>query len=101
MVLMPLSYTVFAAAFNTFLSVKMANFSWTNEIFPIKQSGAVTIAIFANWGFTLVIGGLYFLVGLKLGAPLYLALWTVLISAADVFLIHWLGTKGGTLFNNL
>ena len=100
-ILLPLSYAVFAAAFNTFLSVRMANFNWTNEIIPIKQSGAVTIAIFANWGVTLVMGGLYFLIGTKLGAALYLALWTVLFSALDVLLVHWLGTRGGTLFNNL
>ena len=42
-------FTVLSALLNLFLGLKMPILHWTNEITPIKQSGAVTIALFGGW----------------------------------------------------
>lgn len=98
LVLLPLSYAAFQAAFASFLGVRMPLLSWTSELAPIKQSGAVMISIFCSWGMSIVLAGLWLLVGYRLGAALYLALWTLVYAAASLLLLRWLDTKGAALF---
>ena len=97
-VLVSLAGAVFASVFNLFVGVKMPVLTWTNEMTPIKQSGAVAIALFSGWGFAVVMGGLYFLIGYKLGAVLYLLIWTVLLLAVSFAMLRWLDTKGSRSF---
>jgi len=94
-------YAVFSAVFAVFISVRMPLLNWTNEIMPIKQSGAVMIVLFGGWAISAVLTGLYLLVGYKLGAALYLALWTALFAAAALILQRWLDTKGSRSFAEL
>ncbi len=95
---LPLTYAVFSALFGTTVGVRMPLLNWTSEIAPIKQSGAVAIALFGGWTICIAFGGLYMLVGYKIGAALYLLLWTVLFAAAALMLQRWLDTEGARAF---
>lgn len=93
-----LVYTVFSALFNMVLGVRMPILNWTNETGPIKQSGAVVAAMFGGWGFGIVMGGLYMLIGYRIGAVVYLLLCILLFGAAALAMLHWLDTKGAEEF---
>ena len=97
----PLVYTVFSALAGTAIGTRMPLLSWTNETAPIKQSGAVTIAIFGSWGVGTAVAGLYLLIGYRIGAVPYLIAWTALTAAVSVFLMRWLVTRGSRIFAEL
>ena len=97
----PMIYAAFSAAFNTTIGVRMPLLRWTSELAPIKQSGAVSIAMFGSWGFCVVLAGLYLLIGYRLGPALYLALAAALFAAAALLLLRWLDTKGSRVFAEL
>ena len=100
-VLLPLSLTFFFAAACTAVGVRMPLLSWTNELAPIKQSGAVMLVLFGNWILCVLLAGLYFLTGYRLGAAPYLLIWTLLFAAAGVLLARWLDTRGAEAFRGL
>lgn len=96
-----LAYMAFSACLGLTLGVKRANFTWTSELAPIKQSLAVMIAMFGGWAYALVLAGLYLWQGWKLGASAYLALFALATLAAAAALYHWLKTKGAARFATL
>ena len=96
--LMPVVYAVFSSVYSLTIGVKMPLLSWSSEVTPIKQSGAVAITLFSGWGFGLLLGGLYFLIGYRLGAALYLLIWTLVLAAASLLLLRWLDRKGSRIF---
>lgn len=98
---LPLSYAVFSALLGMLIGVCMPLLNWTDEIAVIKQSGAVAIILFGGWGLSVLLAGLYLLIGHKLGAALYLLLWTILLAAASLLLLRWLDTKGSRRFAGL
>ncbi len=101
MFLMPLIYAAFSSIFDTVIGLKMPILNWTDEIAPIKQSGAVMIALFGSWAFCIIFAGLYMLVGYKIGAMVYLLSWTVLFAAVGLGLLRWMDTKGAAVFAEL
>ena len=98
---MPLVYTAFSAVLETVIGLRMPVLNWTNEVAPIKQSGAVTISLFGGWGIWVVFFGAYMLFGHKLGAAPYLAVWTVLFAVLGLALLKWMDTKGSEIFAEL
>ena len=98
---LPLAYAAFSALFGTVIGLRMPLLGWTNEVAPIKQSGAVTLALFGGWAICCVFAGLYLLIGYKIGAAPYLLLWTVLFTAAALVMLRWLDTKGAAVFAGL
>ena len=98
MAVMPLLYALFSGAAGLFLGLRMPLLNWTDETAPIKQSGAVTIYIFGGWGMSLALGGLFLLVGYRIGAVPYLLIWTALLAAVTLYLLRWLDTKGAETF---
>ena len=96
-----LMYTVFSAVFSMTIGVKMPNLNWINETVPIKQGGAVTIVLFSSWGISILIGGLYMLIGYRMGAAPYLALCSAVFACLALILLHWLNTKGAREFETL
>ena len=96
-----LSYTLFTALFGMFLGLKMPVLTWTSEIAPIKQSGAVIIYIFAGWFMSLIPLGGYLLAGYRIGAAACLALLTLLWLALSFILYGWLTAKGSRIFSEL
>ena len=101
MAVTPLAYAAFSAAFGLLVGVKMPLMNWTDETAPIKQSGSVVIVLFGTMGVSLALGGLYFLVGSKLGGVLYLGLWTAVLAVAAIIMQRWLDGKGSTVFAEL
>ena len=95
---MPLLYASFSAVAATAVGVSMPILNWTSEVAPIKQSGAVAIAMLGGWAVCIIFGGLYLLVGYRLGAALYLLLWSVALAAASALLLRWLDTRGAAAF---
>lgn len=99
--LLPLVFSVFSALFGSLLGVKNPVMEWTTEIIPIKQSAAVTIALFGGWGFAVLFAVPYFFIGQAIGVVPYLIIWTAVFAAASVLLYRWLMTKGAEAFSRL
>ncbi len=95
---LPLIYAVFSTMYGMTLGIRMPLLSWTTEITPLKQSGAVNIFLFTSWGFGIALAGLYLLIGYKLGAAIYLGVCSVLFSVLGIWLLRWLDTKGTAAF---
>ena len=93
-----LAYISFSACSGLTLGVARANLTWTSELMPIKQSLAVTIALFGGWLYAIVFAGLYLWQGWKLGAAAYLAIAAAVTLAVTALLLRWLKTKGAQRF---
>ena len=95
---MPLVYVAFSAVFGTVIAIRMPLLNWTTEVAPIKQSGGVTLSLFGGWAVSIVFAGLYLLIGHRIGAVLYLLIWTIVLAAAGLLLLRWLDTRGAAAF---
>ena len=93
-----LAYIAFSACLGLALGVARANLTWTSELMPIKQSLAVTIALFGGWLYAIVFAGLYLWQGWKLGAAAYLAIAAAVTFTVTALLLRWLKTKGAQRF---
>lgn len=93
-----LAYIAFSACLGLTLGVARANLTWTSELMPIKQSLAVTIALFGGWLYAIVFAGLYLWQGWKLGAAAYLAIAAAVTLAVTALLLRWLKTRGAQRF---
>ena len=91
-------FTVLSAFLNLFLGLKMPILHWTNEITPIKQSGAVTIALFGGWAYAALLAGGFLLVGWRIGFTAYMAAFAGATLAGCVALFIWLKKKGCRIF---
>jgi len=94
-------FLVFSALLNLFLGLKMPNLHWTSEITPIKQSGAVALALLGGWAYAAAMAALYFLVGRHMGFAAYMAAFLALTLAAAVLLYIWVRKKGCAIFASL
>lgn len=97
-VVVALLYTLLSALAALALGLKMPNLTWTNETTPIKQSGCVMLALFANWFYAIALGGLYFLCGRYLSAAAYLALAAAITAAVCALLLRWVKQRGTRIF---
>lgn len=98
LVVFPLIATMFSAFFGLFFGLKMPTFGWTNEIVPIKQSAAVTIALFGMMLLGVAMGAAYLAVGYRVGATAFLAAVAALFAVATALLIGWMKKKGSAVF---
>ncbi|SFQ49490.1 ABC-2 type transport system permease protein [Lachnospiraceae bacterium XBB1006] len=101
LIAMPLLYAALAAVFNTMIGVKMPLLNWTNELAPIKQSGAVLLSMIIGWGSSVALFGLYMWQGYKIGAAAYLGIWMIVMAGVTIGIFRWLDTKGAKLFASL
>lgn len=94
-------YILFTSAFGLYLGMRNPTFTWTNELFPIKQSLAVMIAPFSGLALALVFGGLYVIVGHRLGMIPYLAISTAVFGLLAFLVFRQLLTKDAARFAEL
>ena len=66
-----------------------------------RKNGAVTVALFANWGIVGAFGALYLLAGLFIGPGLYLGIFTGIFLLLSLILSRWIGRKGAAIFKAL
>ncbi|MBR5098806.1 MAG: hypothetical protein IK091_06270, partial [Spirochaetales bacterium] len=92
---------VLQGEFGLFLNLKRPNLNWTNETMVVKQSMAVTIAMFGGWILaTLIILSAIFL-SAAVGGLLLAGLWIIVIGNLAVLLYCWLGKKGSAILARL
>ena len=99
--LLAVIFTVFSALFDLTLGLRNPDLTWTSEIVPIKQSGAVLGSLFGSWGFVLVFAGAYFALSSLLGPAVYLAVWCAVFAAVSALLYRRIMTKGAEAFAKL
>ena len=94
-----LSYALLMALLGLFLSLKMPNLSWTNEVVPIKQSACVALSLFGGWAVAMIPGALYLLTGIgSLDPLLYLSVVTALLLILSAMLYLWVKKPGSCIF---
>ena len=96
--LLPQLYVLFSALFGLTIGLARPNFTWTNEIVPIKQSMSVTIALLGGWLYAIVMGGLFLIVKAPINSALYLGAFAAVTAAAGAALYFWLKRRGSRLF---
>ncbi len=98
LVLVTLLYALAYACWCLTLGVLRPDLHWTNEIAPIKQSINVLFAMLLGMLVPLALGGLYLLLGWKLGLTAYLALAGLAFALIALALYRWLKTRGAARF---
>ena len=96
--LMPLLYAAFYAELCTVIAIRMPVMNWSSEVTPIKQSGGVLIAVFGGWGICAVMALVYIFLGWRIGAAVYLLVWSVVLAVLTLLMQRWLDTKGAAAF---
>ena len=100
-VLLIAGYVLLMASFGLFVGLKMPNLHWTNEITPIKQGGAVMLALFSGFAYAALIVVGYLLLGSKIGLTAYLAAFAALTLLLAALLLRWLHKTGCRIFASL
>jgi ABC-2 type transport system permease protein len=77
------------------------NLNWTNEVYPIKQSMAVTVCLLGGMFYAVVMAGLYFWKGLLIGPVPYLCAFTGVTLVGSLLLFLWLRKRGTSAFESL
>lgn len=101
MLLSVAAFVFLSAVFMLALDLKRPIMDWTNEVQPIKQNLNVLFGWLAGWGLSLVLGGLYLLLGSFVAPGIYLLVCTVLFVVFALLLLKWMRGKGRVLFANL
>ena len=84
--------------FDLFIGLRRANLNWTNELYPIKQSFGVFMALFGGWGYAALLGGGAVLLAAYIPPLLYMILFAAVSLLLDLLMIRWLRTRGCTAF---
>lgn len=88
----------FFACLNLMLGMHFVNLNWTNEVYVIKQSVGVLIAMTAGFVYALILAGGFIALEGKVSAQAYLGIFIVLTLGAAAALYRWLKTKGAAKF---
>ena len=96
------SYILLMALIGLFLGVKMATLTWTNEIMPIKQGGAVIITLLCGFVYmVLLFVGFMLMPGWKLGFCRYMSCFVGANLFLSAYFYLWLRKKGVARFSAL
>ncbi len=97
----PVLAALLFAALGLILGLRRANLNWTNEVVPIKQSMSVLVYMLLGLLYGVAFIGLYFLIGYKLGADLYLSIAGVVTGLLAYLFWRLLKKKGPEWFGAL
>ena len=96
------SYVLLMALAGLFVGVKMPTLTWTNEIVPIKQGGAVMVTLFGGFGYVILLfAGFMLLPGWILGFCGYISCFVGVNLLLSVWACLWLRKKGAARFSAL
>lgn len=98
LIALPQAFVWLSAVFGLTMDLKRPNLVWTNEITVIKQRLTVLLAMLGGWVYAALVGVLYYLFGIDMGAAWYLLVWTVLTVVLTLVLLRWLHRTGSRLF---
>lgn len=94
-------FVFFSAMNGLVIGLKFPNLHWTNETAALKQSFGVLFALFGNWVFILLIGGLYIWIGDKIAVDVFKCGLAVLLVALCYLMLVWLKKRGTKIYQYL
>ena len=100
-ILLVLIYTVALSFFGLVLNLKRPNLTWTSETAPIKQSLAVTMALFGSWLYTVITAAGFYLLREYISASVYMTIFSAVTAGLCVVMYCWLRTRGAKVFESL
>lgn len=100
MFLIPASYAFFSALLGLVANLNFPNFDWTSEVTVIKQSAAILIATFGGL-FAVAIPLIISLLPLSISSTLLNSFIFLAVSASNLALYFYIGTKGLKIFERL
>ena len=83
------------------IGIKTANFIWTNETIPIKQSVGVLFSLLIGWSVPLALAILFIALRKFISPVLFLAIASALVLIGALVIDHRLKTKGVEMFDEL
>ena len=93
---------VFMALTDLETGLILPNLTWTNEITPIKQNGAVMLSLLIHFIGVLIPPVVFFLVrSTGMSAVVFLLVWSAVMVVLNALLYLWLAKKGTYRFINL
>ncbi len=95
-------YSLFSALFGVYIGLQKPNLNWTNELYPVKQSVGVAIALFSGWVFAAVYVGCYMWIGRKyIPIKPYYLIGMLLLAVSSVLIEMWIKKRGTKVFETL
>lgn len=94
-------FVVMMTALDLTVNLKLPNLTWTSEIVPIKQSAAVSIALFGGMALVGVAGVMYYLLRKVLSPLGFLLILCVLLWGMSGAVLRWLTTRGAEIYERL
>ena len=98
LLLMPQIGVLTLAVFGLFVGLRHAGLNWTNEVYPIKQSFGVFVALFGGWGYAILLGGGALLLSSCIHPLLYVTLFGTVSLLLTGAMLWWLRTRGRDVF---
>lgn len=94
-------YVIFSASAMLALDLRRPMLDWTNETQPIKQSLNILFSMFGGLLLSVILAGLYFLLGAILSPGIYLLICIVIFAVLTLLIHKWLRGKGRARFADL
>lgn len=98
---LPVVFALFTAAFGLMLNLKMPHLDWTSETVAVKQGGSVMLALLGSWLMVILFVGLYFLMDELMSPTIYLLVCLGLLAVLTFGLLRWLKARGTKIFYRL
>ena len=100
-IVLPQVMVLFQALFGLTLNLLRPVLNWSNEIYPIKQSMSVFVALFGGWLIGLLPLALYLPLGGILGVDACLGIYLALLLGTCIGMCYWLRHRGTRIFAEL
>ena len=94
-------HVMFIARLGLVFGLKRPNFTWTNEIVPIKQSLNMLFVMLINLVVTIAVAGCCLLLQGRVSTDVYLVFVVVILALIVRMMNEWLKKKGSRLFEEL
>ena len=94
-------HVMFIARLGLIFGLKRPNFTWTNEIVPIKQSLNMLFVMLINLVVTVAVAGICLLLQGRVSTDVYLVFVVVILALIVRMMNEWLKKRGSRLFEEL